>query len=223
MSWSKLAPIAKTTGRPMASASIQVNKDQIPKVALILSASLKDEFGDPKRCDISAGEGEHEGALLIEFAADGAFEIKNFVHGGARIFLPIPPGCPDKPATNAGCTIGEKVLPGLGKNPRNQGNLVINLPVGEWAREIAQRHRPGLAAAAVPAAPPPPAGVAKGGDAKRFDMVEYLSGKGVKISRLAENRYSVGGDTLVFGQVLKMVNDRRKAADLDPISLTHAW
>ncbi|HEX7887566.1 MAG TPA: hypothetical protein VF474_16450 [Phenylobacterium sp.] len=110
MSWNKLAPIAKTTGRPMASASVFIKKDGVPRISLILSSSLKDEFGAPTRADVHAGSGEHEGALLVEFHEGGAFEIGNFVSGGARIFLPVPEGLPDKPATNAPCTLGETVF-----------------------------------------------------------------------------------------------------------------
>jgi hypothetical protein len=51
-----------------------------------------------------------------------------------------------------------------------------------------------------------------------LDMVDYLTGHGVKISRLAENRFMLEGETVLFGAVLKRVNDRRKAADLDPLA-----
>lgn len=84
-----------------------------PRIALILAASLKDEFGDPKRADVSAGSGENLGQLLIEFTPDGAFEIGNFVHGGCRIYVPVPEGVPDDFAVNARCVLGEKVRPGV--------------------------------------------------------------------------------------------------------------
>ena len=45
MSWNKLAPIARSSGRPMASATVEVNKTGEAKIAVILSGSLKDEFG----------------------------------------------------------------------------------------------------------------------------------------------------------------------------------
>lgn len=217
MSWNKLAPIAKTTGRPMASASIVVNKDGVPKISLILSASLKDEFGDPAKADISAGEGEHLGSLLIEFTPKGAFEVKRFVSGGARVFVPVPEGIPDKPVANAPCTLGEKVR--HAENARLPADappesVVIKLPVEAWAADLSGRAAPRPPSGGSAVQPPPQAV----GNGRQVDMVEYLSSKGVKISRLAENRFSVAGETLQFSAVLKMVNDKRKAADLDPLS-----
>lgn len=90
----------------------------------------------------------------------------------------------------------------------------MTLPLEAWAEDVAGRVKPAAARTATPPAPPPQ-GV---GNGRQVDMVEYLSGKGVKISRLAENRFSVDGETVQFSAVLKMVNDKRKAADLDPLS-----
>lgn len=214
MSWNKLAPIVKTTGRPMASASIVVNKDGVPKISLILSASLKEEFGDPERCDISAGAGEHEGSLLVEFGPQGGFELKNFVHGGARVFAPVPDWCPDKPAINQPCTLGEKHPPPPGSvfDPENLPSVVVNLPVEAWRASIADRIR-------APAAPPPqpPPG------AKRLDMVEYLSGKGFTVSRLGNERFLLSGENVTQGAVLKAVNDSRELAGLTPLARSQVW
>jgi len=206
MSWTKLAPIVKTTGRPMASASIVVNKDGVPKVSLILSASLKDEFGAPTKADVSAGEGENEGALLLEFTPKGAFDLKNFVHGGARVFVPISAGVPDKPAKNEPCTLGE----------RTKSSVVVILPVAAWKRGIAERLAP-------PARTPPPiqsAATPAKPNGGPLDMVEYLKGKGVKIERLAGGRFQMNGETIGAGTVLRIVNDHRKQADLDPLALS---
>lgn len=206
MSWTKLTPIVKTTGRAMASASIVVNKDGIPKVSLILSATLTEEFGTPTKADVSAGEGDNLGAVLLEFHKGGAFDVKRFVHGGSRIFLPVPEGLPDKPAANVACTLGERSAP----SKSDGGNIVIRLPTDAWAQAIASRLSP---ARAHQPEPPPKA---NGG---ALDMVEYLKGKGVKIERLAGGRFQMNGETIGTGTVLRIVNDHRKQADLDPLAL----
>lgn len=207
MSWSKLAPIAKTTGRPMASASIVVNKDGTAKVVVILSATIFEEFGERPRADVSAGEGEHEGALLVEFAAKGAFEVKRFAKGGGRLFVPIGPGVPDKPAANEPCVLGEKT----------KDSLVLTLPVATWERDIAAR----LAASQRRSPQIEESVQARAGTTapKGLDMVEYLKGKGVKVERLAGERFQLNGETVGAGSVLRVVNEHRKGADLDPLSL----
>ena len=48
------------------------------------------------------------------------------------------------------------------------------------------------------------------------------SASAVKPKRLAENRFALDGETVGFSQVLKRVNDMRKAADLDPLSSLQA-
>lgn len=203
MSWTKLSPILKSTGKPMASASIVVNKDGVPKVQLILAASLRDEF-DEDKADVSAGSGDLLGSLLIEFKPDGAFEVRNFVSGGGRIFLPIPEGIAAQAEPNHPCTMGEKT----------KESVVIRLPLEAWAKASAPPAAPKLRD---PLDPPPPP-VAPG--TSRVDLVEYLRNRGVKISRLAEGRFSVDGETVTVGAVLKLVNKKRAAADLDP--LTHS-
>jgi len=208
MSWTKLAPILKTTGRPMASASIVVNKDGVPKIALILSASLKDEFGDPAKADVSAGTGDDEGKLLVEFSKDGAFDVRNFVHGGCRIFVPVPEGLPDKPTPACACSLGEKA----------KASVVVCLPVEAWRREIAGRlaqPRPGPEApsAAPPQGPPKPRL-----NGEIVDVVDYLGKKGVKVSRLAGGRFMLFGETVTIGRVLNEVNKHRDEAGLTPLA-----
>jgi hypothetical protein len=160
MSWTKLAPIVKSTGRPMASASITVNKDKTAKLSLILSASLKDEFGDVDHCDVSAGTGENVGKLLVEMHAGGAFEVKNFVHGGGRIFIPVPGGCPDRATASESCVISDKVVtPGdveVGQE-RDHPQFVVTLPIEAWGRQLQERApKPPSGGSALQ--PPPPAG-----------------------------------------------------------------
>lgn len=204
MSWNKLAPIAKSTGRPMTSASIVVNKDGTPKISLVIAGSLHDEYGERTKLDIMAGEGEHAGALLLEFNEAGAFDIKGFGKGGGRVFLPIPAGLPTKPTTNTACRLGE----------RTADTLVVHLPVAQWDVEIAARsHRP------IPAAPAPVVPKRPGAPETTLDVVAYLAGKGVKCDRLAGNRFQLRGEVVALGQVLKVVNEHRKSSDLDPLSL----
>lgn len=209
MSWNKLAPIVATTGRPMTSASIVVNKDGVPKVSLVFSASIHEEYGERTRVDISAGGGEHKGSLLIEFTPAGDFEIKLFGKGGGRVFVPIGEGVPGKPASNQPCVLGE----------RTADSLVVKLPVAEWDREINARVRTDRATPARP----PSAAAPKVGNGKALDVVDYLTGKGVRIARLAGNRFQLNGETVLIGQVLKAVNDHRRAADLDPLAATQVW
>lgn len=223
MSWNKLAPIAKTTGRPMASASIVHHKTLPPRIALILAASLKDEFGAPTKADVSAGTGDDLGSLLIEFSDTGAFDIGNFVHGGSRIYLPVPEGVPDAVTINAPCRLGAKVLPSANNKPTTPGepsdaapSIIIHLPLQSWAEDVAARSR----VASRPAATPPPATPEhpKVGNGEPLDVVAYLTGKGRKVSRLADNRFALDGETVLIGEVLGQVNACRKAAGLDPLS-----
>lgn len=225
MSWTKLAPIAKTTGRPMASASIVVNKDGVPKIHLILSASLKDEFGDPKRADVSAGDGANEGKLLIEFISNGAFEVGNFVHGGGRITLPVPAGMPDKPAANAPCTVTDKVVAASGQVVADDfvPSLVVTLPTPVWRRDIAERIKPPVGGSSVmpprprgPSAPPPPEPEPAAGSV--VDVVEYLGRKGLKVSRLAGGRFMLSGQTVMLAEVLGQVNKIRAEAGLPALT-----
>lgn len=213
MSWNKLAPIAKTTGRPMASASVVVNKDGVPKISLILSASLKEEFGDPERCDVSAGDGENAGALLLEFSRDGAFELRNFVHGGARLFMPVPEGMSDAPANNAPCTLAEKV-PVSQEIGAPTPAVVIRLPMAAWTEDRKVR----VVVRSDPV--PPPAGptAATVGNGAVLDVVEYLKTKGVTVARLAGERFMLSGETVTIGGVLNVVNKHREAAGLTPLS-----
>ncbi len=207
MGWNKLAPIARSSGRPMASASIVVSKAGEAKLVLILSASIYDEYGSPQVADVSAGEGEDAGSLLIEFTEAGAFKLTNFAKGGARLFLPVPEGAPAAARTNMPAPLGA----------RTDASLVVVLPLDDWSRAAAiprggssVKPPPDRNAATVPLAEPV-------GNGKPLDMVEYLATKGVKISRLAAGRFSIAGETVGQAVVLKMVNDRRKAGDLDPL------
>ncbi|HEY3694092.1 hypothetical protein [Phenylobacterium sp.] len=221
MSWTKLAPIAKTTGRPMASATIVVLKDGVPKISLILSASLKDEFGDPTRADVLAGEGEYADCVRLEFRPDGDFDVRGFVHGGARIFLPVPDGLPRRACANAPCAVVEKqvrnhdVLIAAGQ-PAEFDSVVLRLPVEDWTRVAPPANR-----GTAPAPPPPaPTGPPKVGNGAPLDVAEYLTGKGVKCARLAGERFQLNGEVVQFGAVLKAVNDHRAGAGLDPLART---
>lgn len=207
MSWTKLAPIAKSTGRPMASAAIVVNKDGVPKISLVLADSLHSEFGRRTKVDIAAGDAgsPHEGQLLVEFAKAGAFDIKLFGKGGGRVFVPAPEWLPAHPAANLPCTLGE----------RTADSVVVKLPLDEWRRTIAARAPKAIAVGAGGA--DQPGGPTKAGNGQPVDAVEYLAGKGVKISRLASSRFAVDGETKTMGEVLNLVNRHRKAADLDPL------
>lgn len=224
MSWTKLAPIVKTSGRPMASASIVVNKDQVPKIHLILAATLKDEFGDPKRADVSVGEGENAGSILVEFLDTGAFDVRGFVHGGARIVLPVPDGLPDKPASNAPCVVGAKTRhTGLvcGSDPSPVDSVVLRLPVEAWRRDIAEGIRPPSGGSAIipPPAAKPSTPVVKPAPADDLvDVVEYLGRKGLKVSRLAGGRFMLGGQTVLMPAVLAEVNKHRAEARLPALT-----
>lgn len=204
MSWNKLAPIAKSTGRPMVSASIVVAKSGDAKIHIVLSSSIHDEFGKRLKVDVSAGEGVDTGSLLIEFDPAGAFEVKLFTKGGGRLFVPVPEGVPRGAGSNQACILGA----------RSNDSLVIKLPVETWSREISARRPAAAASGGGQDLTPAPKPALNG---QVLDMVEYLSGKGVKISRLAEGRFALEGETVTAGAVLKMVNDRRTKAGLDPL------
>lgn len=216
MTWTKLAPIAKTSGRPMASASVVVNKDQVAKISLILSASLKDDFEAHSRCDVLAGGGEHADCLMLEFRPEGAFELRNFVHGGARIMLPVPDGWPARAAANAPCAIVSKrggvddqaPLP-CGEVP----HVALRMPIAEWTRVAPAANPPPRAATAGPTEAAP-----KVGNGELVDVVEYLAKKGVKVARLAGERFMMAGQTVTMGAVLKAVNEARDEAGLTPLA-----
>lgn len=220
MSWSKLAPIMKTGGRPMASASVVVNKAQEAKISLILSSSLVDEFIGPARADVSAGEGEDHGSLLLEFHPQGAFEVRGFVAGGGRLFLPLFEGIPGAAVNNAPCTLGDKVLPSEvvcateAEFRASGGSVVIKLPLAAWTQDRADRRTPARPAATTDRPPPPP----KVGNGEPLDVVAYLKGKGVRIERLAGDRFQLDGATVTMGAVLNAVNKQRDDAGLLPLS-----
>lgn len=122
-------------------------------------------------------------------------------------------------AVNAPATLGA----------RTNDSLIVKLPLEAWARDIAARRTPPVGGSWVkppppspPPAPPPPADKpARNGQV--LDMAEYLTGKGHQVARLAEGRFLVDGDPATAGQMLKLVNDYRAKADLDPLPHGKAW
>lgn len=214
MSWSKLAPIAKSTGRPMASAAIVSNKSSGLKISVIFSASLLSEFGDRAQCDVSAGGGEHEGSLLIEFVEDGPFKISLFGKGGGRLFVPLTPAMAQQAAgqtwTNQPCRLGD----------RTADSLVLHLPVAGWFG--GPRGAAPKSPAPVPA--PAPADAARRPEPEeveddRLDVVAYLKAKGLSVQRLAAGRFMLSGQTTTLSGMLKQVNQIRDNAGLDPLPL----
>jgi hypothetical protein len=213
--------VPATKGNVGISAAVVVNKSGPSKVRLTFTQTLIGKMGGGYRCDVSASDVAGDLRLMVEFAKGGAFEAKPFgLKRGAFLFVPLLEEIPEKATPALACEILQM----------EDRQLIFRLPVEGWAIAAPKppRASPTSAAAHVkapahppaPAAPPP---AAKHDPDGKLDVVEYLSGKGVKISRIAGNRISVDGEVMPFDRVLSMVNRKRVAAELPILTADQAY
>jgi hypothetical protein len=122
--------------------------------------------------------------------------------GSKRITVPIFDGCPDNSAEGARCEIVTEAAE----------ELIVRLPLAQWRAEIeARTKRP--APVNLSSAQPKPAP-----KDMRLDLVDYLTSKGAKLSRLAGGRFMLAGDQVMLADVLELANSHRKRADLPPLT-----
>jgi hypothetical protein len=204
MSWETLAPIAKRVGASLVSVVCRKNKAGALSVQFNFSAFIEDDFGKPKRASVEVGTGDDVGKVRFQFGDEGGFDAKSFGKGGFRLILPPIAGAPDRDWGREDCSVIEQDTGG--------GSLVVGLPLAAWGRSAAPRLNGGVN----PAPPPPPGAPAP---IRPMDAVEYLTSKGHKVTKLAEGRWSLDGDTVVKGAVVKAINKHRGKAGLDPLNI----
>lgn len=203
MPWTPLAPLPKG-GKAMCSATITQNKAGL-KLVLFLADTLAEQLGDPDCAAVEAGDGEHAGMLRLTFPTNGPFGVKGFLRGGLRISLPVFEALPQRPRTNAPCSVISS----------SKDEIVLGLPLETWQVEP-DGLRPSPAPPASPAAHKPPGGT-------KLDVVEYLKSKGEKVERLAGGRFQRDGEVVGLSALLLVVNSYRRRADLDPLALSAAF
>ena len=222
MSWTLLKPLPNSTGRPMSSAQVRVNKDGAAKLHLFLSQSLYSDFGEPTKVSVMTGSDETAGQIRLEPDPTGLFEFKRFLHGGGRLAIPVCASAPEIPTNAHPCKI-------IAAAPTE---LILALPIEDFAAEIAERTR-------TPKPPPPPAAPPSppirataptaprvdarisaeeaGLDGKRVHAASYLRSKGLKVDVLAEGRLQINGEVQDRAKVVQRVNALRAKADLPAV------
>jgi hypothetical protein len=215
MSWISLTPVAKGTGKPMVSVRAVVLNGGQTSLHFTFSSFIQSDFGDPTKASVQVGADEQAGKLRIVLDAEGEFDCKPMPRGGGfRLTLIGVPGAPDRDFGSEACTIEVKT-PNAGKAGPEGGELIIGLPVKAWSE--AGRAAPPKAGGGAPPPAPPPASDSPA-PIRPLDAVEYLTGKGHKVTRLAEGRFALDGDTVVKGAVVKAINKHRAKAGLDALS-----
>jgi hypothetical protein len=219
MSWISLTPVAKVTGKPMVSVRAVVLNGGQTSLHFTFSSVVQSDFGDPSHAVVQVGADDQAGKLRIVFGAQGEFACKRLNRGGFRLTLRGVPSAPDRDFGSEPCKV-ELSAPNAGKNGPEGGELIIGLPVTAWAdrsQGVPLAGRPERGGASPPPAPP---AAASGSPApiRPLDAVDYLTGKGHKITRLAEGRFALDGDTVVKGAVVKAINKHRAKAGLDALS-----
>ena len=201
MSWETLVPTLTRKLRVPVTAAARMLKDGTITVTFNFSAALQDELKAPKKVAVQVGRDNDAGRIRFVFGPSGDYGIAPATpKGGMRLTLGPFAGGATRKAAAASCRI--VTLDKAGQV------LVVELPEG-WSKKGADE--PARAATA-------PFIETKGFNPTRpLDAVAYLTGKGHKISRLAQGRFALDGETVTKGWVLKLVNDSRKSADLDPL------
>lgn len=207
MSWTPIAPIKKSTGRPMASANVQVLKSGAAVIRLCLSGTLFDEIGAFEVTQVQEGDGDDLGCVRLDGLTAGIpeawlFKFARIPHGGRRLLLPWPrdPAIA-RPRSTEPCQVLEQ----------GQGFVVLRLPFTAWHEQAAP---PPKAAAPAAGKPPPASRLPEG----QVDPVVYLSQKGHGVERWTGGRFKVDGELKTVQQVLHLVNLHRGKADLPALT-----
>jgi len=208
MQWNDLEPIVKVV--PRVQASVYVNKDGKPRLRITLAESFLNDIGHAEHCNIQIGADGDKIKLRMVFAKDGKFGIVNLGRGGARIAsVPSQPPCPDGAREMEPCTVVSS----------SKTEAIVELPIGAWEKQL-NRPLPPKSAPAKDA--PKVGGKANGGPARDplnlIDPVEYLSKKGMRISKVGKT-YMVDGSTETPFGVLTIVNRYRRASGLPDVTI----
>lgn len=199
MQWEDVSPVIKAVS--WATASMYINSDGKPRIRVSFSEAMMNACGHPTAANVQTAIRGDDCLVRFVWAADGRFPIKGLERGGARISaIPakIPP-CPGKACAGEPCEVEAK----------SPTEAILILPIKAWAEQ--GRTPPRIVTP--PAAPRVAAATGK------VDGVNYLRGKGVKISRMAGDYYNVNGDKTPKVEVCKLINQHRKGAELPPIGV----
>lgn len=202
--WADMEPVVRIV--PRAKASISILKGGIAKVTLSFSETFYKEIGEPKVCDVQGGTGENAGKVRLVFRKEGKFSINELGKGGARVTLPLPEGAPNRDRDSEACEVISK----------SKADAIIALPLKAWTDQVA----PKMVGAIIPKANGN--GAAPGVTAtQKFNVVEYLIGKGMKVTRDGDG-YRVGREFESKASIVTIANRYRRAEGLPTLGVADA-
>lgn len=201
MTWAALEPVVKRV--PHVKASISVTKLG-PKLHIVFSDSFLKSLGTPKNCEMFAGKDENVGKMRILFKKGAKFAVTEQGYGGAKMNGPVFAGIPDGAREAEECTI-------LSQTP---DELVIQLPVVAWDKQVATPAKPVVMKAApkkddAPSVMP----------SAKLDLVPYLTKCGYTVMRMSESGFKIDRERRTINEAIAIANKHRQRAGLPPVTI----
>lgn len=159
-------------------------------------------MGGLTRANVSQGEGEHVGSLLIEFDKAGKFELKNNGRGTMTLSLSAEAMETHHALPSEGCPV----------TPFTPTSVIVDLPLETWSARPAPEG----------ASPPPTVKTATGGKVGALDLAIYLENKGHTVQRTGAG-FLINGIAKTFDQALRAANAHRQEANLPALDADKAW